>query len=99
MDVIDVDVPMGSGFVPKMNALNMLALMENDALLSMDVMHVSVRMGTGNVIRRFARPSVGMGASGLRMMGVIFASVRKGDGIVANEIAKSRVAKAETFTV
>ena len=59
---------------------------------------VSVRMGTGSVTPRFAKPSVRMGVSGLRMMGVIFVSVRKDVGTVANAIAKSRVAKAETFT-
>ena len=89
---------MGFGFVPKMNALILSALMENVVLLLMGVMHVSARMGTGSVTPRFAKPSVRMGVSGLRMMGVIFVSVRKDVGIVANAIAKSRVAKAETFT-
>ena len=82
-----------------MNALTMAVLMVNDALPSMGVMHVSVRMGAGCVTRMFAKLSVRMDASGLRTMGVIFASVRKEAGSVANAIAKTRAANPETCIV
>ena len=90
---------MASGFVLMMNALTMVVLMVNDALLSMGVMHASVRMGAGCVTRMFAKLSVWMDASGLRTMGVISASVRKGVGTVANAIAKTRAVNPETCIV
>ena len=90
---------MASGFVLRMNALTMVVLMVNDALLSMGAMHASVRMGAGCVTLMFAKLSVQMDASGLRTMGVICASVRKEAGIVANAIAKTRAANPETCIV